>query len=153
VLAVGTRLSGHASSETRRVAIAGHRDELGVETLDGLDQPEELVGLAAVREGQHDVLGLQNAEVPVNGLGRMEEERGCAGARERRRDLAADDPRLAHAGDDDAPAALAQHAHRAIETLVEAVDQREDGRRFRLQHVAREIEARLRILHGAGTVP
>ncbi len=46
-------------------------------------------------------------------LGRVQEERRRAGARERRGDLAADDAGLAHAGDDDAAAALAQQLDRA----------------------------------------
>jgi hypothetical protein len=77
----------------------------------------------------------------------VQEERRRAGARERGRELAADDARLAHAGDDDSSAALAQHAHRALEPLVEPIDEGENGRRFGLQHAARQREIRLGILH------
>ena len=68
----------------------------------------------------------KNAGVPVL------EKRG--------RDLPADDARLAHARDDDAPAAVEQQVDGALETLVEAIDEREDGGRLRLQHSAGQVE-------------
>src|SRR5712691_9411858 len=68
----------------------------------------------------------------------MEEERGCAGARERRGDLAADDARLAHAGDDHAPAAVEEDAHRLLEAIVEPIDKCQDRGRLGLQDLARE---------------
>src|SRR5712691_6306553 len=74
----------------------------------------------------------------------MEEERWCAGARERRGDLAADDARFAHAGDDHAPAAVEEDAHRLLEAIVEPIDERQDRGRLGLQDLARErdVDAR-----------
>src|SRR5256885_8542771 len=57
--------------------------------------------------------------------------RSGAGARERCGQLAADDPGFPHPGDDDAAAAVVQEPHSGIETTVEPVDKRQDGRRFR----------------------
>ena len=150
VLAVGTqveraRLFGDAAVERdvrrlaeRRPAVAGDGDEARAQPLDRLEQAQQLLRLAAVRQRDDHVFRLDDAEVAVRGFGRVEEEGGRAGARQRRRNLAADDPRLAHAGDDHAAAALEQQPHRLLEALVEALDEREDRGRFRLQHLARE---------------
>jgi len=67
----------------------------------------------------------------------VEEVGRGAGARERRRDLAADDAGLSHAGDDHAAAALAQDPDRLIESIVEAIDQRQD----RAASVSRTLRA------------
>src|ERR1044072_1732518 len=68
----------------------------------------------------------------------MQEVGGRAGARERRRDLLADDARLAHAGEDDTSATIAEQFHGAIESLVEAIGKREHRGGFGLEHLARE---------------
>ena len=57
---------------------------------------------------------------------------------ERRGDLPADDARLAHAGEDDAAAAVVQQLDGAIEPVVEARHQRENRRRFGFEHLPRE---------------
>ena len=107
---------------------------------DGLEQPEDLVGLAAVGQRDDDVAGLDDAEVAVNRFGGMEEEGRGAGAGQRRGDLPRDDARLAHARDDDAATAIAEQLDGPDEPGVEAVDQREDGRGLGLQHLARQRE-------------
>src|SRR5688572_1105382 len=71
----------------------------------------------------------------------MQKPRGRAGARQRGGDLAADDSRLAHAGDDDAAAALEEEANRPLEVAVEAVEKAEDGGRLGLQDLARQVQA------------
>src|SRR5262249_41479628 len=71
----------------------------------------------------------------------MEEERRGAGAAQRGGDLAADDSRLAHAGEDDAAAALPQQLDGAVELPVETVDEREDRGGFRFEDLARERAA------------
>ncbi len=43
--------------------------------LDRLEQPNQLVGLTAVRDRQHDVVVANRAEIAVDGLGRVEKER------------------------------------------------------------------------------
>jgi hypothetical protein len=72
----------------------------------------------------------------------MQEERGCPGARERRGDLAADDPGLAHPGHDDPAAALEQHLDGAFEVTIDGVDQAQNRRGLGAQHRAGEIEQR-----------
>ena len=57
---------------------------------------------------------------------------------ERRGNLPADDPRLTHAGEDDAAAAVVQQLDRAIEPIVETGNEREDRRGFGLEHLARQ---------------
>ena len=118
VLAVGTRFIGHASSAIaaverdvggpgeRRAGMAGQRDQARADPPDRLQQPDHLLGLAAVRQRQHHVVFADGAEIAVDGFRRMEEPGRGAGARERRGNLAADDAGLAHAGDDHASAAL-----------------------------------------------
>src|SRR5262249_18093037 len=65
-------------------------------------------------------------EVAVDAFGRVEEVGRRARRGERRGDLAADEPRLAHAGHDHAPATRAQHRDRMLETHVELGDKAED---------------------------
>ncbi len=67
-------------------------------------------------------------------LGRVQEERRRARAGQRGRDLLADHARLAHAGEDHAAAALAEEIDGAIEALVHAFDEREDGRGLGLEY-------------------
>ena len=123
-----------------RVRLAGDHNQPRTEPLDRLEQSKQFIGLAAMRQRDDDVLRLENAEVAVDGLRRMKKERRRAGAGERGRDLPADDARLAHAGDDDAAAAVEQQPHRALEAVVEAIDQRENGGRLGLQDLARQRE-------------
>ena len=153
VLAVGTRFIGHASSAMPQSSvtsaarasvergIAGHRDQLRADPADRLEQAKQFLGLAAVRQRDHDVVVANRAEVAVDRFGRVQEPGRRAGARERRRDLAADDARLAHAGDDDAAAAVVEQLDRALEVAVDAIDQAEDRRRLGAQDLARELEA------------
>ena len=71
---------------------------------------------------------------------RMKKKGRGAGAGQSCRYLAADDARLAHAGDDDSAAAIEQDPDCFLEAVVESIHQGEDGRRFCLQHFFRECE-------------
>src|SRR5687768_107366 len=73
-------------------------------------------------------------------LGRVQKNGRRTGASQRGRDLPADDSRLAHAGDDDLATALEQDADRTFEAVVDALDQRQDRRRFDLKNFSRERE-------------
>ena len=101
VLAEGARPSGHASSigpsamhrsaawpsELRRPL--GDRDQARAQPPQGRDQPEDLLGLAALRERDHHVVGPDPAEVAVDRLGRVEREGPRARRGQRRRQLLA----------------------------------------------------------------
>ena len=65
---------------------------------------------------------------------RVQEERRRAGTRQSGGDLLADDARLAHPRQDDAPAALTEQVDSPIEPLVEAIDERENRGGFGLKH-------------------
>ena len=56
-------------------------------------------------KSQHNVPAHNHAEIAVNRIHRVHEECGRSDRTEGGRDLAGDDAALAHAGDDDAPAA------------------------------------------------
>ena len=71
-------------------------------------------------------------------LGRMKKQRRSTGARQRGGDLLADDARLAHSGHDNAPFALAQQLHGAVESCVKAVDQRENRGRLGFEDLLRQ---------------
>ncbi len=152
VEAVGARPSGHASVriETSRctsAACASGERGLPVSATSGADealQPgheaQDLLGVAAVRDGEQHVALDDAAEVAVDRLGRMQEERGRAGRREGGRDLLGDDPALAHAGGDHAPRAGEERLDRALEALVEPRDQLADGVGLDLEHLAGGIQ-------------
>ncbi len=76
-------------------------------------QPQQLLALAGVGEGEQNVSAVEQAEVAVEGFGGMEElcrgsrrEQGCS-------DLAGDEAALAYSGQYDAMAALGGCANRA----------------------------------------
>ena len=104
----------------RRLRVPGHRDQPRADPTNRLEQPDELVRLAAVGQREHHVVGLDDAEVAVNGLGGVQEDRRRAGARQRGRDLVRDDAGLAHAGQDDAARAALKHVERAFEVARRA---------------------------------
>ncbi len=96
---------------SRKMSLACARVESGelqsamrvtAKTLEGGDEVEELLGLAAVGEGEDDVVGRGHAEVAVDGFGGMKEVGRGAGGAEGGGDLAGDDAGLADAGEEDA---------------------------------------------------
>src|SRR5690606_8363878 len=142
----GARLFGDAAVDEdiggaceRRVAAAGQRDELCADASNGLEQPDELFGLAAVRQGNDDIVLTHQAQVAVQRFGRVQEERRRAGARQCRGDLAADDARLAHAGDDDASAAGEQQFDGAVEAFVQTFGQCLNGLGLGREHAAGDV--------------
>jgi len=84
-----------------RAALATQCDQRHIEPLDDRQDRQQFVGLAGIGKGQNHVLDGDHADVAVDGLGRVQEKSGAAGAGERRRDLVADVPRFPHARDDD----------------------------------------------------
>ena len=77
--------------------------------------------LAALREHHDDVVRMNAAQVAVKRLGRVQKVGPRAGRGKRGRDLLADQPGLAHAGDDRAALAREQQLHRLAERGIEAV--------------------------------
>ena len=79
----------------------GHRDNPGLKPLEGGQKPDNLFGLAGIGDQDHHVAAPYHAKIAMNGLGRMKEQRRRARRCQCRRNLAADQPRLAHAADND----------------------------------------------------
>ena len=122
------------------------RDQSRADAADRLDQANQLFGLAAVRQRQHDVVFPNRAEIPVDGFGGVQEPGRRAGARERSGDLPADDARLAHARHDDAAATLEQQLHGLLErSAVEAIDEAENRRASMRKTFLRQLELRERL--------
>ncbi len=121
-------------------AIAGDGNHASPDPLDRFQKPQQLLGFAAVRQRNHHIVSLQDAEVAVNSFSWVQEERGRACAREGRCDLAADNARLAHPGDDRAPAAVEENPYGLFEPVVEPIDERQDRGRLCLQDLARQCK-------------
>src|ERR1700733_12113921 len=60
--------------------VCGEGDEAGTEAAERFDEVEELSGFAAGRDGQHDVITNESAEVAMRGFGGVKEKGGRAGA-------------------------------------------------------------------------
>ena len=99
--------------------IARHRDQPVAVVVDEGDDFEYFVRFARVGDRQHDVLFRDHAQIAVERFARMEVEARRARRCEGGGHLAADQPRLAHAGDDEFAAALEDHLDGLDEVLVE----------------------------------
>ena len=77
--------------------------------------------LAALGEHQHDVAGVDAAQVAVKRFGRVQEVGPRAERSERGGDLLTDDSRLAHAGDDHAALAFVQQPHRLAKRFFQPI--------------------------------
>jgi hypothetical protein len=137
VLAVGTRFIGQASSDTPQSrATSAVWASVDSQSLQRFEDAHELVGLAAVRQRDDDIVPADDAEVAVNRFGRMQEDGRGTRAREGRGNLPADDAGLAHACEDDAALAVAEEMDGTDESLIEPIDQREDRRGLGVQDFA-----------------
>ena len=97
----------------------------------GAEQADDFLALAAVRQDQGDVVGVDHAEVAVDGAGGVEDVGAGAGRVEGAGDLLADVGRLAGAGDGEPACATVGEAgeqiHRPREGVVEAVGDEVEG--------------------------
>src|SRR2546426_778005 len=141
------RLDGDAHVERhvglvreRRIGVARDRHQGNAEAAGDREQPQHLLALAAVRDGEEDVAPDERADVAVAALAGVQEEGGCAGGGERRGDLAADDARLADAGDDDLAAAGEEQIERAREACVEPVADGGEGVRLDVEDAPGPVE-------------
>ena len=116
----------------------GHRRQLDVDPPQRRQQTQNLLGLAALRERDHHVVGPDSAEIAVDRLGRVERERPGAGGRQRRGQLLAHEPRLAHAGDDHAPLAAVNHPGRSRDRAVQPLANPPQRLGFNPKHLAGE---------------
>ena len=85
----------------RAVGVGGHRDQGNGVAFGERHDRRQFHRLARPRDGQHDVAGLNHAEIAVARLRRMNEECGLAGRGKGRRNLARDMAGFADAGHDD----------------------------------------------------
>ena len=85
---------------------SAHSDDARADAVNDGENIDDLIRLAAVGDGNHDVVRRHHAEIAVKRLGWVHEERGRPRARERRRDLAPHVPGFAHACHDDTRLAL-----------------------------------------------
>jgi hypothetical protein len=106
-------------------------------------EPGDLLGLARLRQREHDVVAAERAEVAVHRFGRVEEVAGRAGGGERGRDLPGHEAGLADAGHDHASGAALDESHRAAEGMVEAVRRREHGLTLGPQNLAAAFKDRV----------
>ena len=110
-----------------RRAIAGQGDERHPDSLDMGHDGEDLGRLAGIRERDDGVLARDHAEIAVARLARMNEERGCSGARQGRCHLVSHVPGLAHSGHDDAAGTCEDDLAGAHEVVVNSGQQSEEG--------------------------
>ena len=99
---------------------ASDPDDLGPNLVGGREQHIDLVGFAAVGEGQDQVVAPQAAEIPVQRFGWVQKERRCAGAGQGGRDFLPHQTRLAHAGHHNLARTGQDHPHGAREAPVQA---------------------------------
>ena len=131
VLLLGASPSGQASSTgprsmttaAARANVLAARPVMAMIGTRGLgqrrQQADDFVGLAALREHEHDVIAMHAAQVAMHRLGRMQEMAPRAGRGQRGHDLLSDQPRLADAGHDRAAPAMEEAIHGPAELLVQ----------------------------------
>lgn len=136
-----------------RVRLARKSDPPNAIGLQDRREGDDLLGLPGEAEQQGNILGADPPEVAMDGLGRMDEMRGLPEARERRRDLRPDEPRLAHAGDDDMAAAGLHEIDRLMPRVgigaLDAVGEPTDGVGLGGEGIAEEALLGLGIVRGA----
>jgi hypothetical protein len=124
----------------RGARLAGHRHQRHAQALEHRQDHRDLVALATVGDRQHQVDRLDHAQVAVAGLGRVHEHGRGAGGRQGGGDLAAHVAALAHAHHDHA-AAHGQHGlDRAREAVPDAGLQAQQGGRFDVQRLPRQVQ-------------
>ena len=100
------------------IGAAGEADKRHMLALQYRDQRQNLVGLAAVRDGEHHIAAADHAQVAVAGFAWMHEKGGRAGTGEGGGHFLADMARLAHAHDDDFALAAIDHLAGAGKVVV-----------------------------------
>ena len=117
-----------------------HRNQRDRKPLDGVEQPQQFFGLAAIGERQYDVVRNQAPEVPVQSFGGVQEKRGRAGARKRGGNLLPDDARLPHPGDHNAAPAGEEGIDSLEEILIQPARQLRERPGLDFEHFPRGFE-------------
>ena len=147
----------------RRIGIPGQRDDRDSQAFQLTDETEQLVGGAAFREDDGDVLTSHDAEVAVQRVHGMQERCRCAGGCEGRGDLACDQPRLPQPRDDHSSLGAGENLDRAREGRAERLGEPLDGCRLEREHPLAAIDelltaglrrgSALRLMHGRSPPP
>ena len=119
----------------RALACAGQPDNGRRQLAERAQQADDLLAFAAVRQGQDDIVGMDHAQIAVDGAGGVQDVGTGARRVERAGDLLADVGRFAGAGDRDPAGAVPQQLHRLKERAVETIRHLVKGRRFRTDHL------------------
>ena len=112
-----------------------HCDNPRADAVDDREDVYDFVRLAAVRDGDNDIVRRHHAKIAVKRLGGVHEERGRPRTRKGRRDLAPDVAGFAHARDDNARLAVQDCAHRRLEIIVNALCELCDCLRLELKRL------------------
>ena len=107
--------------------MAAHADDGYVHMEHHRDEAQQLVGLTGVGDGEHHVVGGHHAQVTVEHVQWVDEERGCACRGEGGGDLRTDMSALSHACDDDLALAVVHQFDSLLEFLIELLNQSEHG--------------------------
>ena len=129
--------------------IAGESDDRHFQTLKGLEEIQDFLRFAAVSDGEQGVTASEHSQIAVKSFGGMEEKGRCAGTGKGGRDFAANQARLAHTGDDDAPFAGEEKIDGAVEGGVETSQKIVERLGFDLQDAARGFEAHRGVTRGS----
>ena len=121
--------------------IAGESDDAHLQTLQGLEEIQDFLGFTTVADGEQRVTASEHSQVAMERFGGMKEKGRRAGAGESGRNLAGNQARFAHTGDDDAAFAGEKKIDGAIERGVEPSEEVVKGLRFDLQDATSGVEA------------
>jgi hypothetical protein len=90
------RLAGEVGT-----GISSHDQNRHALPFDEWDDTKEFIGVTAVAENQDEILARDHPEVAMDGVDRIQSDRGGSGARKGGCDLMTDMPRFSDACDDD----------------------------------------------------
>ena len=120
--------------------IAGYHDELRAQALDDREELQNLIGLAAVGDGQNDIPFHDHSEIAVDCVAGMEKKRWGPGAGESSGDLATNEARFSQPGHHHLSLAAIEQIHGLNKALVEPFDQRKNPPRLYIEHIQGPFE-------------
>ncbi len=117
----------------RGIDAAGEGDQGDTDALQGRQESRDLLGLTAVRDGDDDVALHDPAQVAVDGLGGMKEERWSARGGEGRGEFLRNETAFAHTRGDDPAGAGEEHVNGPAEGVADFGDEVPDRVGFDLE--------------------